>query len=588
MTRQDETLLRLIDVGRTLVAELNHENVLARILEGAREITGARYAALGVLSEDREHLARFLTSGIDKRARHRIGNLPTGRGVLGVLITDPRPLRLTEVGAHLQSYGFPPGHPPMHSFLGMPIVIRGQAWGNLYLTEKEGGEPFTAADQDAATVLAQWASTALENSRLYEDSEDRRAEAERAVRALQAAQDIADAIGSVADLEQVLKLVVERGRTLVHARSIVILLRDGDELVVAAGAGRVIDGEGRRVPITGSSFGEVLEGGRSKRIAQAGAGAGLPSLELGVPDADSALLVPMHYRRSAIGVLAAFDRARPGEQFSLADEQLLRTFAASAANAVAVKRSVDTERLRAMIAAADAERRRWARDLHDQTLQALGGLRVLLASALRRDDPELNEQAIRQAIEDIEIETDNLRGIITDLRPSILDDLGLRPALDALIERRRESGLQIDADIDLGDAYPGGGIRPQRLVRDESALLAPELETTIYRLVQESLTNVAKHARASGCQVRLQLDEEFVSIEISDDGVGFDPTSRGSGFGVPGMEERVYIAGGTLQIASGEHGTVVQARIPVRGPRPSTQSPPPHSGMAPEGEELRV
>lgn len=584
MTRHDETLMRLIEVGRTLVAELNHETVLARILEAAREITGARYAALGVLSEDRERLQRFLTSGIDKRTHRLIGALPTGRGVLGALITDPRPLRLTEVGAHPQSYGFP-GHPPMHNFLGVPIVIRGQAWGNLYLTEKEGGEPFTTADEDAATVLAQWASTALENARLYEDSEDRRAEAERAVRALQAAQDIADAIGSVAGLAQVLKLVVERGRTLVQARSIVILLREGDDLVVAAGAGQISDGQGRRVPVAGSSFGEVLEGAQSRRITRSTAGVRLPSAELGVPEADSALLVPMYYRRSAIGVLAAFDRAYAGEQFSAADEQLLRTFAASAANAVAVKRSVDTERLRATIAAADAERRRWARDLHDQTLQSLGGLRVLLATALRREDPDLNEQAIRQAIADIEVETDNLRGIITDLRPSMLDDLGLGPALEALIDRRRgEMGLLIEAEIDLGDDAGAAGAGP----RASTPMLAPELETTVYRLVQESLTNVVKHARARNCRVMLRASEDVVMLEIADDGIGFDASRGTPGFGVSGMEERVYIAGGTLAIESGQHGTTVRARIPVRGTPPSTQSPPLRTGLAAGSEGLVV
>lgn len=476
----------------------------------------------------------------------------------------------------------------MHNFLGVPIVIRGQAWGNLYLTEKEGDEPFSTADEDAATVLAQWASTALENARLYEDSEDRRAEAERAVRALQAAQDIADAIGSVADLAQVLKLVVERGRTLVQARSIVILLREGDELVVAAGAGQLSDGEGRRVPVAGSSFGEVLEGAKSLRITRATAGVRLPSAELGVPEAESALLVPMYYRRSAIGVLAAFDRAYAGEQFSVADEQLLRTFAASAANAVAVKRSVDTERLRATIAAADAERRRWARDLHDQTLQALGGLRVLLATALRREDSDLNEQAIRQAIADIEVETNNLRGIITDLRPSMLDDLGLGPALGALIDRRQgEMGLRIEAEIDLGDdaGAPGAGIgsHPPR-----TPLLAPELETTVYRLVQESLTNVVKHSQARRCRVKLQVSEEEVTVEVADDGIGFDANRGTPGFGVPGMEERVYIAGGALAIESCEHGTVVRARMPVRGTPPSAQTPPLGVGLTAGSEGLVI
>src|SRR5205823_2344663 len=206
--------------------------------------------------------------------------------------------------------------------------------------------------EEAAVVLAQWAATAIDNARLYEASERRRDEAERAVRSLEAARDIADAIGGVADLDRVLELIVKRGRALVDAQSLLIMLRDDDE-------------------------------------------------------------------------------------------RLLRTFAQSAANAVAIKRSVEADRLRSAITAADAERSRWARELHDQTLQALGGLRVLLASAQRRNDALADEPAIRQAIEDIELETDNLRAIITDLRPSLLDDLGLLPAIESLLDRRREAGLEI-------------------------------------------------------------------------------------------------------------------------------------------------
>src|SRR5262249_37046835 len=158
---------------------------------------------------------------------------------------------------------------------------------------------------------------------------------------------------------------------------------------------------------------------------------------LGVQDAHAALLVPMRQREASIGVLAAFDRGPGGDIFTAADEQLLRAFAASAANAVAIRRSVEASRLRSAIDAADSERRRWARELHDQTLQSLGGLRVLLASTVGRGDADSKDQAIRQAIEDIELEIENLRGIITDLRPSLLDDLGLAPAIEALVERRR-------------------------------------------------------------------------------------------------------------------------------------------------------
>jgi GAF domain-containing protein len=157
----DQRLSRLIDVGRGLLAELDPDVVLDRLLETARELTGARYAAVGILDEQRTGLARFVTRGVDDTTHRAIGDLPRGNGILGVLIDDARPLRLHDVGEHPQSYGFPSGHPPMHAFLGLPVVIRGEAWGNLYLTEKEGGGDFTAEDEEAVIVLADWAAIAL-------------------------------------------------------------------------------------------------------------------------------------------------------------------------------------------------------------------------------------------------------------------------------------------------------------------------------------------------------------------------------------------------------------------------------------------
>jgi signal transduction histidine kinase len=237
------------------------------------------------------------------------------------------------------------------------------------------------------------------------------------------------------------------------------------------------------------------------------------------------------------------------EAFTVDDERLLRNFSSAAANAVAVHQSVAAERLRTAIDAADAERSRWARELHDQTLQSLGGLRVLLAATVGRGDAQAKDEAIRQAIEDIELEIANLRGIISDLRPSLLDDLGLQPALDALLDRRRGDGLEITSRFSI----------------PEQSAMTPELETTIYRLVQEALTNIVKHARASQVRVFVAKDENHVEVEVEDDGVGFDAEQATAGFGLAGMQERVYLAGGELQIEPRVPGTLIRATLPLTG-----------------------
>jgi len=550
-TRDGDRMRRLLLVGQTLVAELDHEAVLHRILEEARDLTGARYAALGVLDEERRELERFLTVGIEEQARARIGELPRGRGVLGLLIEQPRPVRMADVTRDPHSYGFPSGHPEMHSFLGVPIVIRGKAWGNLYLTEKRGGEQFSDADEEAAISLAQWAAIAIENARVHESSERRRDQLERAVHSLEASRDIADAVSSITDLERVLELIAKRGRALVGAQSLLIMLRERDELIVTASAGNAADAHGQRLPVSGSTCGEVLALGRPRRVADPARQLRIDPATLGVPDARNALLVPMLHRGEGIGVLTAFDHGADGGEFSGEDEQLLRGFAQAAANAVAIKRSVEADRLRTAIAAADAERARWARELHDQTLQALGALRVLLASTRRREEPAAKEEAIEQAIADIELEIANLREVIADLRPSMLDDLGLLPAIEALVERRSDASLQIESELRLK--------RP----RSEESALPPDLETTVYRLVQEALANIVKHANASHARVSIDLSDDELLVELRDDGNGFDTDAPTSGFGLAGMRERVSLAAGRLSVESGASGTVVRAVLPV-------------------------
>jgi signal transduction histidine kinase len=437
----------------------------------------------------------------------------------------------------------------MHTFLGVPILIGGEAWGNLYLAEKEGGVEFTQEDEEIVIALSQWAAIAIVNARLYELNERRREQLERAVRSLEASRDIADAVSGVADLDRVLELIAKRGRALVDARSVVISLRHGDDLVIEASAGHTSDVHGRRLPVAGSTSGQVLERGRPERILDPAKHLRIAPTELGVSDAHCALLVPMMHRGRGVGVLAAFDRGPEQASFTDDDEQLLRTLAASAASAVAINQGVEAERLRSAIAAADGERSRWARELHDQTLQALGGLRVLLASTVGRGDEDSRDEAMRQAIEDIELEIGNLRAIISDLRPSLLDDLGLRPAIEALLDRRRDTGMEISAELEL----PAG------------AGLSAELETPIYRLLQEALTNVAKHARATHVRVFVGLRDDHVIVEVQDDGVGFDPGVRTSGFGLAGMRERAYLAGGELTIEPSRAGTLVRCRLPVAG-----------------------
>jgi signal transduction histidine kinase len=543
---------RLLDVGRAVMGELDLAAVLDRVLQAGREITGARYAALGILNEQRTELEQFLTAGVDEETRRVIGELPRGRGVLGALIEHPQPLRVADVGQHPSSYGFPAGHPVMRSFLGVPIVLRGQSWGNLYLTEKQAGE-FTAQDEEAAVILAGWAAIAIDHAQVHETSERRREEAEKAVRGLEATRDVVVAIGGEVALENVLELIAKRGRVLVAARSVVIMLRDGDELVVQASAGHVREARGARLPIADSTSGQVLEDRRPERITDVAARLRIDPGEFGVPDAQTALLVPMVYRGQAMGVLAAFDRGGSGEEFSEDDEQVLRTFAASAATAVALAQSVQADRLRSSLAAADAERRRWARELHDETLQSLGGLRIRLSSALRRDDLPHAQEAMREAVAHLEQEIDNLRAIITELRPAALDELGLRSAIEGLFDRHREqSGLHLDGELELSGPSAG------------EERLEEQLETAVYRLVQEALTNVAKHARASRVRVSVSESDGQLSVEVQDDGSGFDPEAASQGFGLAGMRERVNLAGGTLSIHSSEHGTLLRARLPVR------------------------
>jgi signal transduction histidine kinase len=513
-TLDEQALRRLLDAGRALVSDLDIDGVLDRLLRAAIDVTGAHYAALGILDQRRERLERFVTLGLDDAERREIGDPPRGRGLLGVLIDDPRPLRLDSVASDPRSHGFPPGHPQMETFLGVPVLIRGAAWGNLYLTDK--AEPFTQADEDAVVVLAAWASVAIENARLYQDSERRREELAAAVRRLEATTAIALAVGGETELERVLDLIARHGLELVDARGVAILLREEDGLVVAAEAGE----------LPSVTHGAHIEGG-----------AGRVRTSLGLASADG-LLVPLVFRGRSLGMLAAFGPAPGGE-----DERLLRGFAASAATAVASARTVEEQRLRGALQSAEAERARWARELHDETLQGLGALRMLLVSARRSGDVD----HVALAVEHLEEEIDGLRGLIRDLRPAALDELGLGAAIEGLAERAERRGdVCVATDVRL----PAGR-------------LPSEIEVAAYRVVQEALSNAVRHASARHVSIKLEVRDRAIHADIHDDGAGFDPNAPADGFGLIGMRERIALLRGELEIASSAAGTHVSAAIPI-------------------------
>ena len=567
----ERRLQGLLELGRSLVEDLDLELVLKRLLDAARELTGARYAALGILDERREQLERFLTVGVDEPTQQVIGDRPLGRGVLGVLIHEPRPLRLDAVGAHPESYGFPVGHPPMGSFLGVPIRVGGEAFGNLYLTDKQGAAAFDDADEQTLVALADWAAIAIANARRHVVVRSQRDELVRAVQAFETSEAIGHALAGETELERILELVAKRSRALVEARVLVVALRDGGRLVIRAASGDVDRSHlDVAIPLADSLSGVALRSGRAQRLTDTAPG--VRAVLLKIFGATTELVVPLRFRGEGLGVLAALDRLHDGPGFSAEDERLMTAFAMSAAIAVGTARHVAAQALRRSMEAAERERSRWARELHDQTLQDLAGLKVMLSSARRTEDRDASDRILAQAIDHVQFSVTALRGLVTELRPAALDELGVAPALRTLIERvAATTGLEIDLTLDLAFEQGRDGRRH-----------TPELESTMYRLVQEALTNVVKHAAAERVAVTLVEDAGCVHLTVTDDGAGFRSQAAGDGFGLLGMRERVALLAGHFDITSPPGaGTTIAVQLPVQRVDPPRAAPWVASGDAP-------
>ena len=537
-------LHRLIEAGIALSSELSLDALLQKLAETTAELTGARYAALGVIDQTGRELERFVTHGIGPETHAAIGDLPRGRGILGVLIRESRTLRLEDLSQDPRSVGFPPNHPPMKTFLGVPVMLRGVAYGNLYLTEKEGGAPFTAEDEELVTLLASQAAVAIENARLYESSREW-------ARQLESLNEITAAMVSEVEPNKLLELVVTRLRELVDARLVAVFLPtvDGALELAAANGEDAAEAIGFRLDVHRSKAGRAFSQGASIRVDSL-----LDDPEIDPEltrrfSARAGLWVPLLARGKAIGVLMALDRLEYDPRFSDADVRVAETFADRAAVAVDLSQRVARDTVRRIIETQELERRRLARELHDETAQALTS--ILLG--LKRIEDVAESQDARAALSALRgavvAALQDVRRLAVELRPRVLDDLGLVAALERLTSGVSEqSGMAVELEANLGDAR-----------------LPEEIETVLYRVIQEALNNVLKHAGAKHVSVVVSRKDGSVTAVVEDDGRGFvKPQSGDQGVGLLGMGERLALVDGRLTVESREGaGTTVVAEVPL-------------------------
>jgi signal transduction histidine kinase len=537
-----DRLRGLVEAGIALSAELSLDALLQKLVETAAEITGARYAALGVIDRARTGLERFVTTGVDEETYRRIGELPHGRGVLGVLVREATPLRLHDIADDPRSVGFPPGHPEMKTFLGVPVLLRGAAYGNLYLTEKHDGVDFTEDDEELVRLLAGQAAVAIENARLYES-------ATRWNRQLESLNEVAAALVSETSLVPLLRLIADRLQELIEARLVTIALPAPDgSMVVAAASGENAENALREPEVSQrSKTRAVLDRRRSERVNSVFDDPEIDQRASRRFGYTAGLWVPLVVRDRAVGVIACHDKLGADPRFSEDDLRLAEGFALRASSAVELSERVQRDALRRVVEAQELERRRLARELHDETGQALTSILLGLKAVEDARDAGQRDDAFAELHELVVATLQDVRRLAVELRPKALDDFGLVPALRRLAQSFTEQ-IGIAADV---EAYLGDGRLPA------------EIETALYRLVQEALTNVVKHARASRVSISLVRRTGSVSAVIEDDGVGFSGPS-GEGLGLVGMRERVGLLNGRLVVESRPgRGTTIVAEVPL-------------------------
>ena len=538
---EPDRLRGLVDAGIALSSELSLDDLLKKLAETAAGLTGARYAALGVIDDTGTGLERFVHTGIDTETVDAIGDLPRGHGILGALITDARSLRLKTITDDPRSVGFPPNHPPMRGFLGVPIALRGRAYGNLYLTEKAKG-PFTDEDQELVETLASQAAVAIENARLYEDATNWSAQ-------LEALNEVGTALAGEIELPRLLKLISRRLRGLIGARVVTIALPTpyGTLRIEAADGADAEDILGLQLARAGSKSGVVLESQRAERVDSLADDPEVDQEATRALNARTGLYVPLVARGRSIGVIGAHDKEGEDPRFSDDDLRLAETFATRAAVAVDLSARVAGDALRRVVEAQELERRRLARELHDQTGQELTSVLLGLKAVEEAKSDAERAEALAAVREQVVETLHDVRRLAVELRPKALDDFGLVPALERLRDTFAEqTGMRVDLESRIRERLP------------------TDVETALYRIIQEALTNIVKHARATAVSIVLAPKGRAVTALIEDDGRGFTHDGSGEGLGLLGMGERLALLGGRLKIESSHGaGTTIVAEVPL-------------------------
>jgi signal transduction histidine kinase len=528
---------RLIRASLALHSELSLEAVLQRLVEAAAELTDAQYGALGVLGSD-GRIAQFVTTGITAEQRAAIGDLPTGHGILGLLISDARPVRIRRLSEHPLSYGFPPSHPPMTSFLGAPVTSRGKVYGNLYLTNKRSAAEFDEEDEEALVVLASQAGIAVENARLFEEAQTRQ-------RWLAASAEIANAILSGSHPDDAIGLIASRARELLRADlTWIVTPEPGGTLRVAYADGeRAEEIIGMALPLEDSISGEVVRSGHAVFLEdRQHDGRGYRPL-IEAANVGPAVYVPLSAHGRAFGTLAAAHEAGEGS-FDEDAVALLEAFADQAAIALEYARAQqEVERLAVL-----EDRERIAKELHDGVIQALFAVGMgLQGTAMTSGDEEIATR-IEGAVGELDRVIRDLRNYIFGLRPGILADRQLDKALRSLVDEfQSRSGVVTIIELDES-------------VASELSTMAAD----VVQLTREALSNVGRHASAATCRVSLVQRDGVAVLEVDDDGRGFDPASVRRGEGLTNLEQRAAALGGKTSIESSPaQGTTVRIELPL-------------------------
>jgi signal transduction histidine kinase len=537
-----ERLRALLDAVVGIGADLDLTSTLDRIVTAACELVGARYGALGVVGHDGRRLIRFITHGVTAEEIAGIGPYPEGHGLLGLLIDRPEPLRLTDLAEHPQSFGFPPNHPPMNTFLGVPIQTHEHAFGNLYLTEKADGANFTEDDERTMMALAAAAGVVIDNARLYADTERRR-------RWHEVTTEITQLMLGEFDPQDALQLIASRAREVSGSLVGAVLLADNGELVIEAvdGPPKFQRHQGRRMPADLPILGDVLTGDQqvviedlAHLLKEHGWLIGLPEIE----ELGRTILVPLPAgtrRTGGILLVAADQGAVLGVS---AGTDLVRMFANQATLALERAQAQQDQSTLAVL----TDRDRIARDLHDLVIQRLFATGLQLQGMQRMVAPEVRER-IGRSVEDIDATIRELRAAIFELH-----------------HQSGRSSLRADVQELIEEYTAALGFRPQLVCTGPLDSAVPTLlRPQILAAIRESLSNVVRHAEASNVKVEIIVTGEDVTARVSDDGVGITSTAPQSG--LSNLRERAAALGGAVRLESSEpHGTMLELRAPLRAP----------------------